>query len=347
MPYPEEPWSLDKTLSSPMAAALLPLGAGFLAGLTPGTARMAHTGLATLGLVQQAQQRQEEERRRRKLAEAIPQLLGATNTVRTPAASLPATTTSLGLAAEEGGQFGAGSVPQATEIAPETTRETPVFTPHARSLLSTVGEHAPEQALGIIARQLFKEEEPYTLGPGHARFRGGEKLAEVAPLTPQARPLNPLEERNIQSQIDERKARAAQVGQPRPLNPLEEQNIRSQMSERNARIGRLNSLTVSGAGGPQMTMGQLSASLNALIRNRSQPGLTSEEVEAIDRDIVEVRLAMAQVRNAGGGGAAGSEMAQLPPAAKHNGKIVRDTQTGQRFQSNGTDWIPLQGGGEY
>ena len=37
-------------------------------------------------------------------------------------------------------------------------------------------------------------------------------------------------------------------------------------------------------------------------------------------------------------------MNQLPPAAQHAGRVIRDTQTGQLLQSNGSSWVPKGAG---
>jgi hypothetical protein len=39
---------------------------------------------------------------------------------------------------------------------------------------------------------------------------------------------------------------------------------------------------------------------------------------------------------------AGKEMAAMPPAGQHKGKIIRDTETGKRFQSNGSAWVEVK-----
>lgn len=35
-------------------------------------------------------------------------------------------------------------------------------------------------------------------------------------------------------------------------------------------------------------------------------------------------------------------METMPPAADHSGRIIKDTTTGKRFKSNGTDWVPME-----
>jgi len=36
------------------------------------------------------------------------------------------------------------------------------------------------------------------------------------------------------------------------------------------------------------------------------------------------------------------EKADMPSAAEHSGRIVKDTETGKRFKSNGTDWVEIK-----
>ena len=32
----------------------------------------------------------------------------------------------------------------------------------------------------------------------------------------------------------------------------------------------------------------------------------------------------------------------MPPAGQHTDKVIRDNETGKRYRSDGTNWIPIQ-----
>lgn len=55
------------------------------------------------------------------------------------------------------------------------------------------------------------------------------------------------------------------------------------------------------------------------------------------------RLASESLQGIGRGGGRQQQMQELPNASQYAGKKIRDTQTGHILQSNGTQWLPIEG----
>ena len=120
---------------------------------------------------------------------------------------------------------------------------------------------------------------------------------------------------------------------------------RATTAERNARAKRINDLTKT-ANDPKATAGQLSSAYNALIRDRDSIETPEEDKPVLNEAIRGLRARLAELGKTPGlpppAAAPGGEMAQMPPAAQHKGKTIRDTVTGKRFKSDGKQWNPIQ-----
>ena len=344
---------------------LYPGISALVAAMGPAGARAVGAFDRGLQLQSVMRQRDEQAQRDQKLRDILPQIFGQTNTVETPAALPPSDRMDLAADAEL-----PDVQPTTSQPLYNTTKSTPVFSPRLQALGKAVGEVDPRAALSLATRGL-QEKEDFKLGPGEAYYRGGEIVAErpalpprpttpprpvyhtaggetiasvynpatggwderrapvaPAPATP-PRELSDIERQNIQNQIDTRNARLG----------LERQNTTSQVSERNARITRLQNITQK-ASDPKATLGQLSSSLNALVRERDSIETPDEDKQEIQTAIQAIRSRIAEV---GGGAAAGQggTPSGMPDPKKHKGKTGTDTATGTRYQSDGTKWVPI------
>ena len=154
-----------------------PILNALLAGSSPRGYRAAQGLNVGLGIATKLAEQKKADTQDELLRQKLGDIFKAQD--QTPAATLPASTTGLGLASEEAaGLEGLNNPPEATaatpsfasltpgptEIAPATSK--PVFTPSQQKLGEALTQaNRPDLALGIISRELFREpQQPHTFG---------------------------------------------------------------------------------------------------------------------------------------------------------------------------------------
>ncbi len=178
--------------------------------------------------------------------------------------------------------------------------------------------------------------------------------APTPALAPPARQLSPQDQRlkDLQATTEEGKpalqrsqigAHNAQAGSASAERDLRQQTLRDRK------------LAADAINNPNASKDKITTAISVLVRqNEGYARMPPEEGtdEFADWQTVKrmLRGANARLDKMGGygattppaGGGGGDVMASMPPAAQHNGKIIKDTQTGKRYKSNGTQWVPIQ-----
>lgn len=371
----EDPGFFTKAASNPYVMLPYAILSGIGSAADPSLARgfRGVNSVAQLGAEYERYAR--ERRRKQKISEAMAPIIGAGTEKKTTAPGIDLSQAELTLPQDQrvSSIYGNGSPLSPAKPLPtyEKTEKTPsILSPAAQAYTQALLKAGDIQgAQAIVNRAMTqKPEAPQR----HYEVKGAlinpETLQPDYVAPPEAvketwRPYNiDLGDRIESGVVSSTGRKAETVVRPKgraPEKPESEidtkiknarlDQIRQSTQESRAREGRIGRL-VKIAGSPKATLGQLSASLNALVRERDSFE-TPESEKADIQDAIRIIREKIIGRGTGKGTAvptgADGAMEKMPDAGSHKGRIVRDTATGQRFQSDGDRWAPIDTMTEY
>jgi hypothetical protein len=239
-----------------------------------------------------------------------------------------------------------------------------MFSPQLRSLGLALGEAGyPVEAIGLAGRNLPRTREPRELHPLEEENIRSQIAQRQRPAAPRYVDLG-----GHMAEISEGQEPRLFEKTPAPAKPetqadreqreLQRRNVESQIRSREtttqisqARETRIRQAQTA-ATDPKATAEKLTTMYNALLRDR-QNEFDETKLEEINTILDTIRSRIATLVKSGN--APQSSVPQsptgaggMPPAAQHKDRVIRDTTTGKRYRSDGSQWLPIEGGaGEY
>lgn len=309
----QDPGFFTKAFSNPYVMLPYAIASGIGSAVDPSLAR-GFRGINSVAQIgadyeQYAQQR----KRKQRLSEAMAPIIGATTEKKTTAPGIDLSQASLSVPADQrvSSVYGNGSPlsPAAPLPTYQKTEQVPMFPPHVQAYAQALLQAGDTQgAQALINRAMTQKPQA---PPRHYEVKGAlinpETLQPDYVAPPEAvketwRPYNiDLGDRIESGVVSSTGQKAETVIRPKgraPEKPESEldtriknanlDRIRQSTQESRAREGRISRL-VKIAGSPKATLGQLSASLNALVRERDSFETPEEERADIQEAIGIIR----------------------------------------------------------
>lgn len=368
--------AITDAFANPWVSIPYALANAFAAAASPGTARASQALNAGLGMGMASEKNAYENLRRKKLSEAMGKLAQSTTPVTTKVAQASPATVALSRPDDE---TDADNEQRMSDLEPVTrVDERPNFSKRQQDYLSTVAQENPSAAMSLIGQSLFREPKEVRPPPAPVHFNSGRErigsyydpesgrwTTTTVPMTPEepkaatwrpfTRDLGDAIESGLVSSTGETKdVKRESKGAPpaRPKTPEEIEKLKADTELSRARTGQARAAAeraqraIAVAKDPKVTIEKLTTELSVAIRDQKNARDAGDDEGLENATIVvnELRKSLARraiERNQG------PSMETLPPAKAHKGKIVRDTQTGARMQSDGTSWVPIDGPSTY
>ena len=376
-----EPGTLTKAFSNPWIAGAYGLGSGLLSAAWPQSgagAKIAHGIGKGLEFGLEGEKGTYERAKKQRMSEALKGMIGAkTPTVDT---GRPSTV----YAPNTGGDaldIGPDGLPIPKPYTPMSeqrlsevvsgiptakTGGKPQFTPQQQAILNAAVEGGQQDvAFKALAAQAFKEQkQPLVVRPGGAIWDPdtGTFSAQLPGLPKEAtfRPYQiDLGDKVESGQVNS--ATGEKIGvittpkgsaPAREVTPEGKAKIAAETERAKAQAGHASALAERArnaaklANDPNTAKEKLATELAVALRDQKNARDAGDEEGAASATVVVNELRQALARRAKDRNA-GEVMEKMPDAKAHKGKIIRDTNTGERLQSDGKNWVPVKGGREY